>query len=220
MQRVASRVGGLTVTALRRMTGQEVGDAIANFPPRYVTDWDQWRRVDPRGRAKLFGMILRRWQATRPHPMRRSREERANQPPFLDDLLQEADGRVSRLGELSVESISTRSGDQESALVGLWHIFRDLTVAGEASSVGITKAVLLVTNGRIGPAFDSNVQRSVGVSRPTSARQWIALLEAVSNDIAAFEAANGPLRGFVPIADRHLAYGRIYDMIFGPGRGK
>lgn len=86
-----------------------------------------------------------------------------------------------------------------------------------ASCVGISKAVLLLTDGRIGPALDSQVRTWLGISKPKTAAAWIGVLEGVSEDIAEFEARNGPLRDAVPARFAHLAYGRLYDMAFGPG---
>jgi hypothetical protein len=42
------------------------------------------------------------------------------------------------------------------------------------------------------------------------------VLEAVGEDIAAFEAVHGPLSKAVPLRFAHLEYGRLYDMIAGP----
>jgi hypothetical protein len=206
----------VTIDAIRYLTCADVHAAVSNFPTRYVSDWNQWLAVDARRRPELFGVILRRWQATRPQVMRRTRADHAHERPFLDDLLEEADGRVRRLGDLSVESLRHRTSDQESAMVGLWHVFKELAVTGAASSVGITKSVLLATNGRIGPALDSTVQQKIGVPRPTSAREWIGVLDGVAGDIAAYQAKNGPLGDCVPIQHRRLAVGRLYDMVLGP----
>lgn len=164
----------------------------------------------------LFGEILRRWQAVRPRVMRRSLADEAREPPFLDDLLDEADRRVRRLGNLAIGSAWNPTSDQESALVGLWATFEDLAMPAPASSVGISKAVLLVTNGRVGPALDSNVQASLRFPRPRTAREWVALLHAVAEDVAAFERRHGPLATCVPEPYRHLASGRLYDMALGP----
>lgn len=54
------------------------------------------------------------------------------------------------------------TGQQRHALTALWDTFRDLPTIGTANAVGITKAIKLVTGGRIGPALDSKV-REVGL---------------------------------------------------------
>jgi hypothetical protein len=61
------------------------------------------------------------------------------------------------------------------ALRGLWGNFTRLTATGEASCVGITKSILLVTDGRIGPAFDSTVRRAFGSSGRATAPTGSAL---------------------------------------------
>ena len=45
---------------------------------------------------------------------------------------------------------------------------------GTASCVGITKAVMLLTDGRIGPALDSQVRLNLGVAKPINAEEWIS----------------------------------------------
>lgn len=204
------------IDAMRSMTCGQVQAAIDGFSRRHAEHWEDWLRVGPSRRADTFGAILRGWQATRPRVMRRTRSDRRHEPPFLEDLLEEADGRVRRLRGLAVESVRNRTADQESALVGLWHIFKELAIPAPASSVGISKAILLATNGDFGPALDSQVQGRLGVPRPTTAREWVEVLEGVADDIAAFEAHSGALGGCVPNRYRHLAYGRLYDMALGP----
>jgi hypothetical protein len=91
-----------------------------------------------------------------------------------------------------------------------------LPTSGVASCVGITKAVLLLTDGRIGPAFDSQVRRRLGVARPTTYREWLQALEEIGEDIAVFESAHGPLTKAVPAHFAQIPYGRLYDMALGP----
>jgi hypothetical protein len=147
--------------------------------------------------------------------MRRTHREAEHAPPYLEDLLDLATGPLRALADVDLRSVRTRTPDQQDALAELWEVFARLTVSGTASCVGITKAVLLVTNGRIGPAFDSNVQTRVG-HRPESTIEWLDALGEISEDIAAFEAMNGPLASVVAPRHAHLAVGRIYDMALGP----
>jgi hypothetical protein len=60
------------------------------------------------------------------------------------------------------------------------------------------------------------VRERLGLPRPTTSREWIAFLEAIADDIAAFEADRGPLSQIVPPRFSHLATGRLYDMALGP----
>lgn len=211
-------MAGMMVTCLRRMSPDEVRVAVGAFPSRYVRDWDQWGKADRQYRAVLFGKILRKWQATRPRAMRRPIVEARHESPFLEDLLAASEPHIRRLSRLSVKELPDASNEADEALRALWANFTKLPIQGSASCVGISKAVLLLTDGRIGPAFDSRVRRCVlGAGRHIeTAERWISVLRQVGEDIRAFEAAHSPLPDVVPTAFSALGYGRLYDMAFGP----
>jgi hypothetical protein len=206
----------MTIEAIRRKTPEEFRAAVDGFDRRYVGDWDAWLAVEPRVKARLFGQILRKWQATRPKSMRRIRSEAHHGAPFLEDLLESAAEPLDRLGDLAVLTVAHRTARQSQALADLWALFSSLPSDGTASCVGITKAVLLLTDGRIGPAFDSNVREQIGAGRPETCDAWVEILEGVAEDIAAFESRNGPLAKAVSPPFAQLAYGRLYDMALGP----
>jgi hypothetical protein len=206
----------MPVEAIRRMTPGEFRAAVDGFGARYVADWDAWLAASHNARPRLFGQILRKWQATRPRPMRRIRAEAQHEPPFLEDLLESALDPLSRLGDLTVARVANRTPKQDQALIDLWDLFSNLTSVGLASCVGITKAILLMTDGRIGPAFDSNVRMQLGVGRPATCDQWVKILEYVGDDIAAFESHHGPLLQVAPPRFAQLECGRVYDMALGP----
>lgn len=144
------------------------------------------------------------------------RAEAHHGAPFLEDLLDSAAEPVFVLGEKTVLTIGRRSIQEDNALRALWEVFSHLSETGLASCVGISKAVLLVTDGRIGPAFDSNVRRELGLDRPETCREWLQILDAVGGDIAVFESKNGPLTRAVSPRFERLGYGRLYDMVLGP----
>lgn len=121
---------------------------------------------------------------------------------------------------MTVLDVASRTYQQDKALRAMWDSFSGLTTTQSASCVGITKAVLLLTDGRIGPALDSQVRTALAIKPPTTAAAWIGILEGVGEDIAEFEARNRPLHEVVPARFAHLAYGRLYDMAFGPGASK
>jgi hypothetical protein len=206
----------MAIEVLRNMTPAEVRHAVDGFSARYVADWDLWLAAPPTARPRRFGEILRRWQATRPKPMRRIRVEADHGAPFLEDLLDRAVKPVLVLGDKTVATIGRRSIQEDDALRALWDIFSHLSETGLASCVGITKSVLLVTDGRIGPALDSSVRAELGVARAETCRDWLEILEAVGDDILAFEARHGALAEAVAPRFGHLAYGRLYDMVLGP----
>jgi len=206
----------VAVEGIRNHTPRQVRSAVSAFSAQYAKDWDDWVGADRDARPQLFGRILRRWQATRPVAMRRLRAEADHRPPFLDDLLESAEEPVWVLGGLTVLTIAQRTREQDEALNTLWKIFSRLPTSRAASCVGITKAVLLLTDGRIGPAFDSQVRSKLGVGRPATCREWLRILQEVGEDIAAFEASHGRLTEAVPLQFARLAYGRLYDMALGP----
>jgi hypothetical protein len=208
------------IRAIRLKSPSEVAAALDRFAPRCLKDWNEWLAAPPAARPELFGRILRRWQATRPLTMRRIAAEARHEPPYLDDLFESASsatGPVSVLGDLTVLDVASRSYQQDKAIRALWDLFSGLTTTRSASCVGITKAVLLLTDGKIGPALDSQVRTALGINPPKTAAAWIGILEGVGEDIAEFEARNRPLPEVVPAPFANLAYGRLYDMAFGPG---
>jgi hypothetical protein len=206
----------VAVEAIRDKTSREIRTAVNGFATRYVDDWRDWLAAPHDTRPELFGRILRRWQATRPVAMRRVKREASHDAPFLDDLLESAREPLRVLRDLSVLTVARRAPRQDEALAALWDIFFRLPISGVASCVGITKAVLLLTDGRIGPAFDSQVRRKLGVGRPNTYREWLHVLQEIGEDIAMFESAHGPLREAVPVRFAPLEYGRLYDMALGP----
>jgi hypothetical protein len=207
----------MKITALRSKTPAEVHAAITAFAQRYVEDWNQWLACEESNRANVFGSILRRWQATRPLAMRRTAREAQHPAPYIDDLMRRSEHYTAQVSSLSTRSIRARTKEQNAALSELWRIFEELPRNGCASCVGITKAILLQTNGSIGPALDSKVRGQIGVLAPTCAGQWTDILDLVAEDIQAFEEKHGRLNDHVPNEFAHLGVGRLYDMLLGPG---
>jgi len=208
---------GFMLNALRNKTPRQVHDDVSGFAREYVEDWNRWLHVESDQRWQMFGKTLRKWQATRPKRMRRLEQDARHDPPYLDDLIRKALRQLDVVGDLAVSEISKRTAGQDNALQALWGIFEALPVSGVASCVGITKAILLLTDGRIGPALDSRVRQNLGITRPSSTRDWICLLDQIEEDISSFEARhNCLLREIVPIKFAQLEYGRLYDMALGP----
>lgn len=183
----------MTIVALRTLTPEDVRSAMSQFNSRYIRDWASWIGTPPQRRPVEFGRILRNWQATRPLEMRRPRAEASHPGPYLDDLLEMAGSPIAALAGLGLSWVNTRSPEQADALCDLWEIFASLPTQGRATCVGITKAVLLATDGQVGPALDSRVQQSIGVRPPADAQAWLQILDGVGADIRAFERQHGPL---------------------------
>lgn len=206
----------MPIAVIRKMTPAEFCAAVDGFAKSYVKDWEDWLRMGSEGRPKLFGSILRKWQATRPRRMRRLKKEAQHGAPFLDDLLEAAAEPLRVVASCSVLTITERTPEQTEAFKTLWKVFSDLPLSGHPSCVGVTKALLLLTEGRIGPALDSRVRGKLGVARPFDCSEWLEILQEVAEDIAAFEHLHGPIAEAVPVRFAKIAYGRLYDMALGP----
>lgn len=203
---------------LRDMAPVEVRRRLEQFATSYVADWDTWLGVAESGRVSKFAAILRSWQATRPLPMRRPKAEASHEPPYIEQLIEEAEPHLKVLGDLCLPALALATPDQINALHGLWSTFSKLSQKGSASCVGITKAILLLTNGRIGPAFDSMVRKQLGLrDHLKSSEEWVEALRGIAEDILAFEQENGRLADIVPDRFKRYEVGRLYDMMLGPG---
>ena len=205
------------VRILLTKTSEEVTAAIAGFSSKYVDDWTLWLGIPFEERPAGLGKLLRKWQATRPHKMRRCRDEADHAEPFLDDLVNDAAPVICDLKELNLTTFGRIGKEQLAGLASLWTIFQQLPLRGKASCVGITKAVMLLTDGSIGPALDSHVRKNAVIKKPQTAEAWIKVRHDVAEDIAAFELSCGArLSSLAPEGFRHLEYGRLYDMALGP----
>lgn len=109
-----------------------------------------------------------------------------------------------------------------AALDQLWDVFEQLSYHGKsrqglAGSVGISKGVMLASDGRVGPAFDSSVVKELGLGKIHHAAQWRKAMALVHADIKAFEQANGiSFEEAKPPQFARLNNGRVYDMALGP----
>lgn len=202
------------------MSVDSVRDKILQFNSGYGDDWQLWLTANPDDRLELFGKIMRKWQACRPNTMRRPRSTASHNPPYLDDVLTSAEPILDQcrsfvLGETPI------SADFCQILAHLWSTFSELsfgnrTKTGKAGGVSISKATLLLSFGRIGPAFDSKVRAQLGLRQIDTVNSWIEALVKVSEDVSAFESKNS-LRLTCVVPDLgHLHAGRLYDMALGP----
>jgi hypothetical protein len=210
---------------IRNLTIQQFKERLNRFDKSYISDWNEW--INSYGHdnemAYIFGTILRRWQACRPNSMRRSENENDHEPPYLEHLLHRSSAFVDNLVAFDLRNINTFSDNSEYSLKQLWNIFSDLSYRGTARNgkagvVGISKAVLLLTKGRVGPAFDSKVRHNLNINAIDNSQQWIKALKYVSEDIILFERKNNcSIYDATPDIFSTLEAGRIYDMALGPG---
>lgn len=211
---------------IANLTIEQFQARIRRFDQSYVQDWDQWCNSFTCGNdvAIQFGRVLRRWQACRPNRMRRARSEGGHEAPFLEDLIDEASPHIQTLQQFDIRTDASFTTDVNTTLSRLWGIFQDLSYHGRARNgragiVGISKATLLLTEGRIGPALDSNVRNHLGIQEPKNILEWISALKLVSRDIQRFESKNATtLQQAAPQQFTQLHCGRIYDMALGPRR--
>jgi hypothetical protein len=212
---------------LSRKSVAEVRADLRAFKPRYKQDWRDWMNTFTRN--QLVGpqtvaqcrRILSKWQAVRSKTKGRSvrlpRSLVIGKARCLDDVLAEALPALKVLGGVTVRDVPNLRSARRDALIELWDVFRDLPTIGDARAVGITKAVKLVTGGRIGPAFDSQVRKRLGTPEPLDGVQWLDALGAVARDIQMFESTNRcRLEQLVDPEWQPIAVGRVYDMVFGP----
>lgn len=206
------------IDVLRKKTPTEVRRAVSGFADKYTLDWELWLETGFTERPALFAKTLGKWQAVRPKALRRVRARRhEHRPPYIEDLLESAEPHLNTLAGFCVGRVKAPTRREQRALAGLWSVFAKLPQRGQGSCVGITKAVLLLSNGRIGPALDSRVRSQLGCRHVGSAVEWVELLVEVSDDIRAFEKTSGAtLASAVPQRFSMLATGRLYDMALGP----
>lgn len=196
---------------------------VDSFSSSYVEDWNAFIGTHPSARPAELGRVLRRWQACRPNTMRRHAASALHQAPYLDDLISAAAPHVEALSTFDIaNSASFETAAFTTALAHLWDVFEQLSYQGRvrnglAGSVGISKAVMLVTSGQVGPAFDSEVRGALKVGKINNFAQWHNALVVVNADIQAFQQANGiSFSEAKPPRFAKLNNGRVYDMALGP----
>ena len=208
-------IAGDTIDTFRRK--------VDTFSSSYVGDWDAWLATNSSARPAQLGRILRKWQACRPNRMRREAASAMHQAPYLDHLLVLAAPHVEALSTFDIADPSAlETATYTTALDHLWDVFEQLSYHGRvrqglAGSVGISKAVMLVTDGRVGPAFDSSVRTGLKVGEITHRAQWRKALGVVNADIQEFQHATGMrFSEAKPAKFATLHNGRVYDMALGP----
>ena len=215
------------INFLSLMTADAARHRMRDFDSRYKRQWQAWLRVGAEhplvseDSAQAFRRVLSAWQAvrstTKGRVLRPLENDSAEGDPSMRDLLREAAPFVDELGQVTLREARRLTMGQRRALSFLWDIFRDLPTVGTANAVGITKAVKLVTLGRIGPALDKEVRRELRIGEPRSASEWIEALAGISDDLARFERATRTrLEQLVELRYRPIAVGRAYDMVAGP----
>jgi hypothetical protein len=87
----------MNACVLRDMAPVEVRRRLEHFAKSYVADWEEWLGIADSNRVSKFASILRSWQATRPFPMRRPESEASHEPPYIEQLIDEAEPHLKVL---------------------------------------------------------------------------------------------------------------------------
>lgn len=206
-------------------------ERIADFRSKYTDDWEEWMTTPAGDRVRELKRILGKWQACRSNTLRSTKAgtKPLHSPPYLAGILSRANPHVVTLRLFDLRSRTSYTKRACAALEALWEILEDLSYArpnpkrkapfprnGKAGVVGISKACLLLTEGRVGPAFDSQVRKRMGIPHISNATEWIAALRCATADIEEFERRNGTT--LQAAAKSSLPAGRLYDMALGPSQ--
>ncbi len=192
---------------------------VNKFNKKYVHHWDNWLKTAPEARPLQLKLILGTWQACRPNRLRSAK--------YIEKLLRQARSHVRALRSFDIARPTSFTAKARDAILALWPIFEKLSYAvpeqpdgrkpprrGRAGVVGISKAAMLVTDGRLGPAFDSKVREQLGIRTIRNADEWLCAIEKASRDAAVFvKKRKATLQ---KASGRTLQSGRIYDMALGP----
>ena len=198
----------------------EVLELIKGFDSDYVNDWNRWLRVSegcdfqvagtPFSVASEFRQIMWKWRACRPKPYRSATD--------LQGVLDSATDALKQMGSTDLRCFRAPDKVLIDAICNLWRIFEHgLCSEGKATEVGVSKAILLVTKGKVGPAFDSSVKDAFNIRRIRDCGTYVKMLTEIAGELAAFEAREKTtLDDLAKRAGRPAAVGRAVDMVLGP----
>ena len=195
---------------------QDVVVLIEEFNRSYADDWVQWDGLlsegdlTSRSTAEEFRAILRKWQAVRPGTVVATEE--------LQKVVEQAAQHVEALGFGGIRTLATPTPVQKSAIQALWGILQEgLAAPRRASDVGVTKAMMLLTHGRLGPALDSNVRSALGLGRVETADELLAVYGEIAKAVVGLEHRMGAnVVDIVPDWAGPVKIGRAIDMMLGP----
>ncbi|MFZ0773883.1 MAG: hypothetical protein WAN08_20875 [Candidatus Sulfotelmatobacter sp.] len=206
---------------LEHLSPSDVHDQINGFPRRYVQDWKNWLEVSTCfdagptpvsiSVAQKFGEILWNWRAC-------GRFQHPLDAMELFETLKKALPFLDALGDSNLRTFHFPTDSLRELIRSLWTVFYDgLCMKGTAGHVAITKAILLITRGRIGPAFDSNVKRALGIRYLPNSESLVSFLSSLAKQLLVFEDQYAVrIESLVPIDRGPVAVGRAVDMLLGP----
>jgi hypothetical protein len=200
-------------------TADQYSHALKNFREKYVKNWDAWlARPRPElnrdGRRNIFISTLKAWGICR------CPEGGGIKHDFNLDSFSGLEKISALLINYDLRSF-TKTDDVVVQLKNLWIGLNGICENKQVNMLIASKATMLLTDGAIGPAFDSSVMATIwGIkysSYDRSFGKWINLLSEVSKDIKDFEGRIGMrMEDAAPKGFRNVKVGRLYDMAFGP----
>jgi len=205
----------MKIEFLRNKNEEEVRALILGFSCKYRYDLHQFTNT-----TNKFGLIsnqsamnlsdlLKKWTACRPSSVSEN----------ILPLLKELEADFITISELDLRNIRKASLNEKDAINQIWSKLINLVcVPKKLTGVAPSKVILIVTNGRLGPALDSHARAVLGLSEISTATQYLSILNAISEDIAAFEDAHPQIliEKLVPKEWQPVFIGRAYDMAVGP----
>lgn len=205
----------MKIEFLRNKQKEEVRAIIEGFSLRYVKDLQDFATITKQcgiissQSANDLSRLLRKWKACRPSSARKD----------ILPLLTELNTDLTIISTIDLRNIRQASSNEREAIGRIWStLINHICDKRKLTEVAPSKAILILTNGRLGPALDSNARTVLKLPRIWSSDEYLTLLLAISEDIAAFEKVNTPilLEELAPKEWQPVFVGRAYDMAVGP----
>jgi hypothetical protein len=207
----------MKIEFLRNKNEEEVRALISNFARSYRYDLHQFAKTNNEfglgscESAISLSVLLKKWTACRPSFVSTN----------LQQILKELETDFTTISGLDLRNLRYASVNEKGAIDHIWSkLTNQLCKPKKLTGVAPSKVMLIVTNGRLGPALDSQARAVLGLSsdNTVSGVQYRTLLEAISEDLFAFEEINSPIRveTLVPKNWQPVFVGRAYDMAVGP----
>ena len=206
------------------MSPEGVLQLLEEYPQSWEINFQEWLDRDHNlelvERAILFKSKLQEFGAHRPYKILGTEEQMNNHPgPYLDGIMRIVEPMLIHFGNYDLTVNNPITEEHEAALSELYDALRGLrydptTYEDRPSIMVISKAIHLLTDGRVGPAFDSKVRNFMAIGNIETVEEWIDGLNIARQDVIDFEQTNNcSLLECVPVRFQHLFRGRIYDMI-------
>jgi hypothetical protein len=209
------------IPLLEQLSLPQACDGIRRFKRQYVREWKVWLEVSacldvpgtrfiPDGVSEQFGKLLWSWRAC-------GRSQRPRCAEELSKTLHKSLSFTQGLIGSDLRSLASPPDSLRVLIEGLWYVFRGGICKDIAWEVAISKSILLTTRGRIGPAFDSNVQSRLGIHSILDADSFVSTVSCVARQLAVFEEHHHiRIESLVPVDAGAVAVGRAVDMLLGP----